>query len=235
MPARRINARPVNRTRARHLPKHSPELSLDVDAAPGSYRIDKIAAELYNEGVFSNREPFELFLKNLRRSVDLAGCFSLQSAQFTLVRSPNHLRLTKRFFEDIKTISHLIERNEKADPLYIMLSAKYLRRSTGGCRERTSSLLTKLREVRAEIEGYLLDYRLGDGCGGNRDPLSNNFISEMLDVWRDFSDVPPEQAAAERAYIESARDTQNVSQRVYAIRPSSRRGLAGRGISTSGP
>jgi hypothetical protein len=215
MPAHRIGTRPVKSSRARYLPKHRPRLRLDVDAASGSYRIDAIATELYAEGIFLNREPVELFLKRLRRSVDFAGFYSLGAAQAELVTAPEQISLTKRFFEDVKAISHLIERNKTIDPHYVPLFVGFLRHGTGSCFDRTSSLLTKLRDVQAEIEGYLLDYRPRDGRGGNRDPLSYNFISEMLDVWRDFSDVPPEQAAAERAYTESMRDVPKMFRSEY--------------------
>jgi hypothetical protein len=214
MSTRRIGTRPVRSARARHLPKHSPKLSFDVDAPSGTYRIDETAAKLYKQGVFLNREPFELFLKKLRRSVDIAWCHSLVRAQNTLVQVPSCLRLTERFFEDVKVISHLIDRNKTADPHNIMLSVKYLRHDAGRelprieCQDRTSSLLTRLRDVRAEIEGYLLDYRPGDARGGgNHDPLSSYFVWEMFYVvWRQFAATLPEDAAAERARIESGRE-----------------------------
>jgi hypothetical protein len=220
MPTRRIGTRPLKSARARHLPKHSPKLSLDVDAPSGTYHIDETAAKLYKQGVFLNREPFEMFLKKLRRSVDIAGYHSLVLAQNTLVQAPSDLKLTERFFEDVKVISHLIDRNKKADPHSIRLSVKYLRHDASRpqprieCQDRTSSLLTKLRDVRAEIEGYLLDYRPGDGRrGGNHDPLSSYFISEMLEVvWREFGAAPPEDAAGERPRIESGRELPEMSR-----------------------
>jgi hypothetical protein len=215
MPTRRIRARSAKRARARHLPKHSPELSLDVDAASGTYGVDEIAVEFYKMRVFLEREPFELSLKKLRRAVDFAGCHSLGLSQAELLRAPERHRLTKRLFDDVKTISHLIERNKNLDPLDFMLSVKYIHLRAGSCADRSSSLLTKLRDVRAEIEGFLADYGSKDGRGGNRDPLSYNFMSEMLRVWRDFADIPPEQAAAERAYVESLRDVPEMFRSEY--------------------
>lgn len=215
MPAHRIGTRPVKSSRARNLPKHRPELQLDVDAASGSYRIDAIATELYAEGIFLNREPVELFLKRLRRSVDFAGCHSLVLAQSDLLTAPEQIKLTKRFFEDVKAISHLIERNKTIDLRCVWLFVSNLRDEAGWRLDRTASLLIKLRDVQAEIEGYLLDYRPRGGRGGNRDPLSYYFISEMLDVWRDFGDVPPGQAAAERAYTESMRDVPKMFRSEY--------------------
>jgi hypothetical protein len=74
---------------------------------------------------------------------------------------------------------------------------------------------TMLREVRSEIESYLSDYRPDAGRGGNRDALSYHFISEMLDAWRDFCNVPSEQAAAERAYAETMRDVPKMFRSEY--------------------
>jgi hypothetical protein len=212
MPARRNSAQHTKNSRAHCLPTHSPALSLDVDAKSGTYRIDEIAEELYKQGVLLNREPFELLLKKFRHSVDIAGCLGLGSAQAELLRAPEHRRLTKRFFEDIKVISHLIERNKKADAFYISF---HVRARRSGCLDRTSRLLTMLREVRSEIESYLSDYRPDAGRGGNRDARSYDFISEMLDVWRDFCNVPSEQAAAERAYGETLCDVPKMFRSEY--------------------
>jgi hypothetical protein len=202
MPVRRINTRSAKKTRAQYLPKHSPALSLDVDASCGSYRIDTVAVELYTDGRFLQREPFESLLKKLRRSVDHAGCNSLGAAQAELVRAPEYRRLTKRLFDDIRLISKLIERNKNADPSYIWLSITHQRRRRGWSLDRTAFLLKKLRDIQSPINEYLLDYRPDHHQGGNRDPLVNHFISEMLDVWRSYSAAPPEQAAAERAFEE---------------------------------
>ena len=161
-----------------------------------------------------NRESFELLLKRLRRSIDINACFSLMLAQSSSVRKPEYARLTKRFFEDVKAIVHLIERNKKTDPHHVLLCV-YGRRGSGNSMDRTSILLTKLRDVQAEIENFVSDYRPIRRGGGNREPLSYNFISEMLDVWREFSDFPTEQAAAERAYLESGRDIPKLFRSEY--------------------
>lgn len=209
MPARRVSSRPAANTRSRHLPKRSPALSLDVNAATGTYRIDAIAQEFYQTGVFVNCEPFELILKKLRRAVDFAGVDSLGLAQAELVRAPVHDRLTKRFFEDLEAIRHLIERNKIdsssintsprkfGDKTFELLAASIDDAITGRGQDRASGLLANLADVRAEIEGYLSDYRPLVRRGGNMDPLSHHFISGMTEgVWRKFGTSVPDDVAA---------------------------------------
>jgi hypothetical protein len=215
MPTRRISSRPAANSRSRHLPKRSPAaLSLDVNAATGTYRIDAIAQEFYQTGVFVNCEPFELILKKLRRSVDLAGLESLGLAQAELVGAPVYDRLTKRFFEDLEAIRHLIERN-KIDSISINASPRRFGRGTleflaasvddllsGRRTERASGLLAKLADVKTEIEGYLSDYCPRVRRGGNKDPLSHQFILAMTEgVWRRFgASVPDDVVAAQKNY-----------------------------------
>jgi hypothetical protein len=232
------------KTRRATVPPEDLLFELDAHAPAGSYSVDHIVDEFKESGIFLNH-PHSEYLAIARRCINFAAFDSLTTARSAFVRPARYSRSTKRFFEDLKVMKHLIDRNGGLD---FEITASIRRRpprertqrdapaqvapakawddddekawASMSERERatdaknaialvlaqtpkriTDRLRKKLDDLGTEIGNYLSIFEPDSSSGGNLDPLSHHFISNMFDgVWCRFRRrVPVPEGVDDRA------------------------------------
>jgi hypothetical protein len=162
-------------------------------------RINSLIDEFSREQFFSSLDtglyPKELGLrKQVRRAVITAKVGALVRAEWRLIRQPEVFLETKRLFEDLRQIVHLLDRNENFDDLDVAVSIEprdpWIRMDQWG-HDATRDLKSDLEKFGKGIKKYLHTFqRRRPASRRNLDPLSSLFISDMFSAWRMFRHQP---------------------------------------------
>jgi hypothetical protein len=153
-----------------------------LDGELGTYAIDRIVEEFRTAGIF--RDDRDL-IDEARIGMMLVNFCAVSEANNRLQRIPKCRMMSKRFFEGLKQISYLIERNRGLDPWLAEIFAIMMRgvHELGG---PTRQLQSTLESANVEIKNYLKASRLEKNNERNRDPLSYAFLFEGYEVWCDL-------------------------------------------------
>jgi hypothetical protein len=171
--------------------KSLPELRsrLDPSSPVGTYAIDSIVERFAKSGIFFRHKDI---VRKAREAIDLQAQCCIMQSQFSLIERPRWLQKSKRLFDDLSLIRHLIARNEDLDPAEISNSVRPrpgtdFKAHFVASEDRTQRLLQMLRGLSAEIADYFQSYKLRHTHQRNLDPLSHDFIAGMFSrVWPDL-------------------------------------------------
>ncbi len=182
MPPRRSSKKSSQRLREAIQEKSRAKLIVPFfgdDAPIGTYHIDGLADELLAFGFTpSDRAKF---IVTIRNEIYLAARFAVLEYQNHKVGMPLRFRRIKRFFKDTVLIEKLIRRNEGLDTLDFMVATTRVGRRSRTGKER-EDLLVALSTAAEAIQEFQDNHR-PMGRPGNRDPLAQQFIDEVLYVW----------------------------------------------------
>jgi hypothetical protein len=154
-------------------------------------RVDRLVGEFEKTGLFSvidevNYPRPELgLIAQVRQAVWFAKLLAITSAENALINNPRHLSNTKRFFNDLKRIDHLIQRNKNIDHFNGAFFVEYSRTTPlahglAYPADATETMKRAMDALRGEIRAYLKAYKLQRAESlRNGDPLSDAFISEV--------------------------------------------------------
>ena len=127
-------------------------------------------------------------LRQVKSAISYAIDMSKSEEENLLGREPKRFSITKRFFDDLGTITHLIERNKNVHEFDVAMSidsdriSRHLR-----ARHSTQKLKLDLNTIGDRIREYLHDFQPAARLSRrNLDPFSHEFIERMFDVWAAF-------------------------------------------------
>ncbi|HZL70396.1 MAG TPA: hypothetical protein VFC29_24045 [Candidatus Limnocylindrales bacterium] len=151
---------------------------LTTDAPIGKYLVDGVAQELLKSGMTAAGADENIkFVERMRREISKAAEYSMLWARAHLVRGPERLRKAKRFFEDLRQIQFLINRNVDVTPWDLLYATKMTESMS-----EDEFLLDTLQDTGGLIEDCL-EGRKPVGEGGNYDWLTHLFIQNIFDLW----------------------------------------------------
>jgi hypothetical protein len=153
---------------------------LSEDAPLGTYMIDYIADELL---ALSARSTDRIeFIATIRTKINIAAKMAITGYECRYVWEPRQHRAIKRLFADIELISKLIGRNKTLDSELIWLATKQLR--PGSYYHEIGDFLAALDRAADAIKKFQCSWAPRKR-GGNYDPLTDEFIQNVYDLWCD--------------------------------------------------
>lgn len=158
---------------------------LIVDAPIGKYLIDEIALRFRNSVGTSTDIDKSKLLKQLRNRVSIDAAAAMLEARWYHVWVPEARRRTQRFFDDLKQIQFLIDRNKSVKSAELAFSTELTGREYrgGSTVKRIARLRNSLSDADVEIKTYVRMYRLPK-VGGNKDRFTRCFILALIEAWR---------------------------------------------------
>jgi hypothetical protein len=152
------------------------------EAPVGEYRVDTVALELLLRGAALSTCGEDEFVQLFREDVSAAASLARQFARVRLVWRPEKLRLSNRFFDDLRAIQCRIKRNEglSKDDLLVSRNPISIRKLRS---QDATDLQTALRHAAKAIEDCLEGYLPDTKRGGNYDWLTRYFIDEFFELW----------------------------------------------------
>src|SRR5262249_6727500 len=151
-----------------------------------------IAEELFSKSETGHN--LDAFVKDVRQGINSAANSAVESDEDHYVRHPQRLFRTKRFFEDIKLIQKLIERNQNTDRADLLRTTRRglpdppdLLRLPARSRpwKEIDDLIASLSRTAESIAPFLRRFK-PQGKPGKHDPFTRVFIDEVFDLWREL-------------------------------------------------
>jgi hypothetical protein len=159
------------------------ELSLDAPAR--NYCVDIVAEELFAKSETAGW--LSAFVREIREGINAAAISALEIDRDRL-RHPQRFFRTKRFFEDVKLIQKLIERNKNVDRTDLLLTTRHFLNKDYPLQfpkvphHEIDDLIASLPRM-ADAIAVFLGRRKPRGKPGHHDPLTRAFIDEVFDLW----------------------------------------------------
>ena len=125
--------------------------------------LEELAREFASRGLFKRlsseqwgefAQPEDL-VEQVRGAVSMVSQLASLTAESVLTRQPKHFSITKRFFEDMKQIGHLIQRNKNMDGHRALLCVRKKCCSGTSPKEATLQLKDYLEAMDRHIHDYL--------------------------------------------------------------------------------
>jgi len=152
------------------------------DAPYGEYRVDTVAMELLLRGAVLSTYGEDEFVRLFREEVSIAASLATRFTTMRLRWRPEKLRLTNRFFDDVRAIQYRIKRNEglSKDELLVSINPISIRKWGS---VNTTHLQIALRLAAKAIEDYLESYVPYTNTNRNYDWATRYFIDEFFELW----------------------------------------------------
>jgi hypothetical protein len=159
--------------------------------------LDRLTLDFGLRGIFKfvtgpewPPDSLDLFAQ-VRHAVFFASVMAIGHAGIELISMPKHHFCTKRFFDDIQLIAHLIERNREMDRHTATLCVRRIQHVIKIPADATVELKQHLDTLACAIRNYLELYQPERRTSRrNYDPLSHEFIEWMSDQWKRFRHFP---------------------------------------------
>jgi hypothetical protein len=158
-----------------------------------THRVDSLVEDFIAKGMLWSIEndlnfPKEMgLLDQVRKAVLFAREITLVEAKNKLIREPKYIFMTKRFYKDLQQVLHLIKRNETLDEFGVWFFTERRLLKGGEPHEAVRMMKARLKNTADEIENYLNSFQMRRvEVLRNRDPLSDQFIVELFEVWGRF-------------------------------------------------